>query len=84
MNKVNSKLINCASEIANLTHTLLDAEHFMQRVHFADRLQSTWLQMEGLIEHFLKAGILKRLKNHAPVFGKRHSAAVLAAQRKSF
>jgi hypothetical protein len=67
MNKVNSKLINCASEIANLAHAMLDAEHFMQRVHFADRLQSTWLQMEGLIEHFLKTGKSEAIEESSSV-----------------
>jgi hypothetical protein len=54
MSKANPKLVNFASEIERLVREMLNAKVFMQRVHYAGQLQDTWLQMESLIEHFLK------------------------------
>jgi hypothetical protein len=52
-NKANPKLVNYASE-ERLAREMLNAKVFTQRVHYAAQLQDTWLQMESLIEHFLK------------------------------
>ena len=49
-------LLRLAADMEFFSRELLQSDNFMTRVHFADHLQTAWLEMQKEIEYFLKTG----------------------------
>jgi hypothetical protein len=56
MAKKKPKLLSLSWDIDFYAHEMLDANTFMQRVHFADHIYRSWVAMNGELEQFLKSG----------------------------